>query len=46
MIIPRDANHDGPAMNTRDDLVFDALTRELAASAALMRCVASSRASG
>src|SRR5438094_6892168 len=28
------ARHDGPAMDARDDLVFDALTRELAASAA------------
>src|SRR5882724_2992408 len=28
------ARHDGPAMDTRDDLVFDALTRGLAASAA------------
>jgi hypothetical protein len=28
------ARNDGPAMDARDDLVFDALTRELATSAA------------
>ena len=28
------ARHDAPALDARDDLVFDALTRELTASAA------------